>query len=304
MTGLFLSILGGFLFLLKLLGLLLLGCILLILFLLILILVVPIRYKGWVSYQKKFQAKGEISWLLRCIVIKAEYREGVEAIGKVLWFKKFFQISREEEETASIKSSVGDGLPKSEVKQAPPLNNSLRKRGKRKRAVSPSKEKRRTLKDNQKRKESSSFRERAKGGEDNGSEKLPSPFHKMLDRGKEIWKAVANQENQACVFFLLEKLRSLLAHLLPRKIQGRLKFGFEDPSTTGQILGYLAVFYGIYQNSFAIIPVFDEKVLEVELDFKGRVRLLYIVYLAARVFFNRNCRRVYQRMRRRNPASP
>lgn len=56
----------------------------------------------------------------------------------------------------------------------------------------------------------------------------------------------------------------LIRHLLPQTLKGTLRFGFEDPSYTGQVLAAVSPFYGVYARSFTLIPEFEEKILEGE----------------------------------------
>ena len=103
---------------------------------------------------------------------------------------------------------------------------------------------------------------------------------------------LADAENQNTLKLLLGQVFKLIKHILPREIRGRVRFGFEDPYTTGQVLTYISPFYGLYANTVEIEPVFDEKVMEGELHLKGHIRLGALLWIVVRVFLNKNFRKL------------
>lgn len=78
-----------------------------------------------------------------------------------------------------------------------------------------------------------------------------------------------------------------LKKILPNKLKLRFKFGFEDPSTTGKILGMSSMFYGIYGENVEIEPDFDNVVLEGEYNLNGKIRLIHIVVAALKIYTNK-----------------
>ena len=101
---------------------------------------------------------------------------------------------------------------------------------------------------------------------------------------------LADHENQMTLRLLWKQLKKLLRHILPRKLSGRVRFGFDDPATTGQILTYVSPFYGLYAKTLKLEPVFDEKVIEGELHVKGHIRVATLLWIVIRVFLNKNFR--------------
>ncbi len=71
-------------------------------------------------------------------------------------------------------------------------------------------------------------------------------FHNICVNIKEWRSFFALETTKAAFRFLLGKGKGLLHHILPRKIRGKLIFGFEDPALTGQVLGVAAIFYSFY----------------------------------------------------------
>ena len=69
----------------------------------------------------------------------------------------------------------------------------------------------------------------------------------------------------------------LLKHLRPRKIQGEMEFGFEDPSSTGRLLGLISVVYPVIPAKLEIIPDFQEKRFGCDISARGHFIILYVI---------------------------
>lgn len=82
-------------------------------------------------------------------------------------------------------------------------------------------------------------------------------------------------------------IKKLLKHILPKKIESRIVFGTGDPCTTGQILGVLGVFYGIYGDKVQIIPDFEHAGVEGKHYAKGRIRLGTLLVIAIKLLVDK-----------------
>ena len=123
---------------------------------------------------------------------------------------------------------------------------------------------------------------------------------KLTELGKKKERLIAflrDEENQRTFKLLKRQIFALLKHVLPRRVKGKLRFGFDDPYTTGQVLMYLAPFYGLYARKLELIPVFEEPVLDGELYLKGKVRIGTVLVLAARMMLDRNFRSLLKKWR-------
>ena len=121
-------------------------------------------------------------------------------------------------------------------------------------------------------------------------QKICDKLKTLRDRWQQILEFLQNEENRQTFRNLKKQLLALLYHIRPRKLTGRLRFGFEDPFKTGQILTYVSPFYGLYAQHVTLIPVFEEEVLEGELDMKGRIRLAALIWIGIQVIRDRNFR--------------
>ena len=69
----------------------------------------------------------------------------------------------------------------------------------------------------------------------------------------------------------------ILKHICPRKITGYVKFGFDDPALTGQILGVIGTFYPMFSKKLTVLPDFAKAKLEVDVKMKGRIFLIVLI---------------------------
>ncbi len=77
--------------------------------------------------------------------------------------------------------------------------------------------------------------------------------------------------------YLKKYFLGLIRHIGPRKIKGHVRYGFDEPATTGQVTGYLSLLPFMYQKNFFPEPDFYNKVLEGEISIRGRLQLGYII---------------------------
>lgn len=83
-------------------------------------------------------------------------------------------------------------------------------------------------------------------------------------------------------------LWKLWKHVRPRRIQGTLHFGMEDPAATGQVLGAVSLLIPWYRDHIVIAPDFEQKILEGQIYARGRVQMGYFLILGLQMLWNRN----------------
>ncbi len=115
----------------------------------------------------------------------------------------------------------------------------------------------------------------------------------------EKWKIFLEDERTRAAFSLgWGELIKLLRHIGPTKVEGTLTFGFEDPSLTGQVLALIGATCPIHKNRITIEPVFDEKILKVDIAIKGRVYLFLVLQSAVKLYFDKNIKFMMKAMRK------
>lgn len=134
--------------------------------------------------------------------------------------------------------------------------------------------------------------------------KMRAAFQRICDKlkavqsKKDAFLEFINREENRRMFRLIKRqVIRFLKHILPRKLQGKVRFGFDDPYTTGQALAYISPFYGVYARKLQMIPVFEEKALEGNVRLSGRIRIGTVLAIGIRVLFDKNFRTLLKQWR-------
>ena len=94
-----------------------------------------------------------------------------------------------------------------------------------------------------------------------------------------------------------KELFVLLKKLKPKKINIKVRYGFEDPCTTGQVLAGLSMLYPFLGDTTEVIPDFENQILKGTVYLKGRIRLCHFAVLAWRLFWCKDVRTSYKDIR-------
>ena len=89
-------------------------------------------------------------------------------------------------------------------------------------------------------------------------------------------------------------IKRLFGTIKPKKSKGYLRFGLSSAASTGEMLGRLARIYPLYGRWLEIEPDFYHKVIEGNIDIKGRIYLFRIVGPALRLLISRDFWRTYK----------
>ncbi|MCR4845547.1 MAG: DUF2953 domain-containing protein [Eubacterium sp.] len=89
-------------------------------------------------------------------------------------------------------------------------------------------------------------------------------------------------------------IKRLFGTIKPKKSKGYLRFGLSSAASTGEMLGRLARIYPLYGRWLEIEPDFYHKVIEGNVDIKGRIYLFRIVGPALRLLISRDFWRTYK----------
>lgn len=282
--------LATILLVLKIIGFVLLGIIGLFLVLLLAVLFVPVRYRIKGSYYGELKGKAAVSWLIHIISISVTYDGEADMAVRIFGIRVGKRTGKEERSKEPEKDPVTkepemkdpipedpipeDPIPENPIPEdpidlhEPPRETASAKKRKTKKATNPF-----------------SFR------------KVCDKLKAWIEKKDEILSAVQDERNKKTWRLLVRQFKRLIRHLLPTRAVGKIRFGFDDPYTTGQVLQYLSPFYGKWSKRFLIIPVFDTAVLEGEVDLKGRIRLGTILGIGIRVLLDKNVRRLIKKAR-------
>lgn len=80
----------------------------------------------------------------------------------------------------------------------------------------------------------------------------------------------------------------------PKKIRGRIVFGFSDPSYTGLCMGAIGMLCAWYPDQLQIAPDFEQEILKGSILIRGRIRCYIFARVLWNIYFNKNIRHMYQ----------
>lgn len=127
---------------------------------------------------------------------------------------------------------------------------------------------------------------------DNFFEKTEDKMNELSCKWHKIEKFLSAECTKNSINLLLKMLKSILKHLAPKDIQGRVHFGMDKPSKTGKILGYASAFYPLYSNKVQLEPDFEKAIIEGHLNMRGGIRLYIFVFWALRLILCKDVRKL------------
>lgn len=307
-------ILNIFLLILKIIGITLLVILGLILFILCLLLFVPIRYDVLAKYQEQPDIRVRISYLLKAV--RARYvLSGKESSlrVKVLWFTLMGGDKKKKPKRTKRRKMQEDQKRAEMTETAAPLSgpsnteNKAETSGRAEEAVKMPSDNGQTVVKEQEPPKSSPVQQKPqqekswkkkkqkKNRENNKKTGTDAPSGGIMEMIKQI--AALIKENKEVIAFLFKQLKALLKHILPGSHVINLKLGLEDPAALGEILGAAAVIRSATNLVINITPFFNEKIMEADCHFKGRIRLGKLLFIALKIYFNKDIKRIIRQVK-------
>lgn len=115
-----------------------------------------------------------------------------------------------------------------------------------------------------------------------------------------IKKILKDDSCKAALNKIKTELINLLKAIMPYRLYLKAEFSAGSPDKTGMVLGILAMFPIGYRNKWKIRPDFEreEIYIDSEFDIKGHIFLYKILVIAIRVLVDKNCRKLYNEIRK------
>lgn len=310
---------GILLSILKIIGILLLAVLGILLFLLLLLLFVPICYRGNLSYYDgKLLADGRISYCGPLLRGTFDYtmNSPVKYRFKVLWFTLFHdeknssELAQDVEDTAKkVVSDTEDVVEDTFPDTQDELEDTVKDTEDTEEESIPyteDVENDTVSSPKSSKKQRNTFRlpdfgaklkEKARRIR-TGCKRFYSQFRETRDKAGLLYKLWKTETTRRAIRKVKAQLGLVLRHWKPRKISGRLHYGFSDPADTGEVLGAISMFYAVIGPRFQIQPDFEEVCLEGELHIKGHICLVFLAVAALRIVLNQSIKKTIQRFRK------
>ncbi len=305
------------LLLLKIIGILLLVLLGLLVLALLAVLFVPVRYRlsGFRWPDKGTALHGRVSWLWPLLAVRFGYEKEAYFQLRILGI----QLKRKEKEEHSPESSPPPAPRSAARSAAPPVSaQAAQPPSATVQPIPPSSVSEREpareplFQPEDKEDSGPGFFKRLWEGLRSFSERLRSFAESLrewkrklqrLGRGIEEKKQrfgrffafLALPEVKETLRLCLRQVKGLLKHIGPRKIYLKGRFGFDDPSLTGQVTGALSMLPLAYREGVTVTPDFTQACLEGEFEVRGRIRLAKLLALGLKIWFDENFKKTYQK---------
>jgi len=279
---------------LKVICIILLILILLVLFILAIVLFVPIRYNGNGLIDKsRKEATVKVTWLLHALSVRLDYKHPDKPIVLI----KLLGI-----DINKFKKKPKPPKPPKEKKDKkeklhPSINLALLNYYDEPTPPKPVKPKEPPLNEEHKKIVEDYMEEKAKPKE-NLREKLNKIVNKITSVYNKVNDILANiqyylellqeEGTKALLGTTLDALIRILKKIRPRKLIINAEIGFDTPDTTGKLYGLFWAFKPALGEDVNITPNFEEKVLEGNFYFKGRITIFTILINGLRIVLNKN----------------
>ncbi len=136
------------------------------------------------------------------------------------------------------------------------------------------------------------------------TEKIKCTYDKFCDKINEITEKkdkirdfLTDETHKNAFFKLKNEAFRLLRKLMPKRIQGSITFGFEDPSWTGKLLAWISMIYPWIGEHTEITPDFEHCTLSGDLIIRGKLRVVTPVVTAVRLILSKAVRRSFKDIR-------
>lgn len=281
---------------LKVIGIILLVVLALILTALLCVLFVPVKYRAVGSFENTdIRAKAHVSWLFHLFALHIEYADETDGYIRLAFVKrKLFDdadsdYENEEKAAEASDDDVMDEAAKTETEDKVSENTGDEPK------ISADENqhiKQQTKLTHQKRYKKRNKKSHKKQFKDK-SEKIKNCIYKLK-------REYSDERNKAAFSHLKKELFIILKRICPRRLKLTMVYSTGSPDTTGILLGILACFPVGYKNRWRITPDFESEnpYAKGSFDIKGHVIVISILAATLRILFDKNCRRLYNRISR------
>lgn len=295
------------LLILKMIGITLLAILGLVLFILALVLFVPVFYKAEIIHNpQKTQVKAGASFLFPLLSVRLEYMEkmryAVRIFGiSLLSSEKSPKENRKKSKSKKEKQKKNKSGKRPERSEKPNKLKTKDKSQSRPESKSTAETKENFQKTETKEKSRSGFFEKIKSKIKkirNTIGSIRQKLGRLLRQKEEFVQFLKKPETKQAIAVVWQNLKRLLKHILPRKIKGYVAYGADNPATTGQVIGLISALYAKTGKLLELRPNFEEKQLEADVAFKGRIQLFTLLLIAGKVFFNKELRQAVKEVKK------
>lgn len=296
---------------LKVIGIILLVVLALILTALFCVLFVPVKYRAVGSFENTdIRAKAHVSWLFHLFALHIEYADETDGYIRLAFVKrKLFddadsEYEKCEDDEYNEKATETDSLAENYEDFDDDAIDDAAKTGTEDKGCENTGGKPQISAD-----ENQHIKQQTKLTHQKTYKKPHKKSHKkqFKDKSEKIKNCIyklkreySDERNKAAFSHLKKELFIILKRICPRRLKLTMVYSTGSPDTTGISLGILACFPVGYTNRWRITPDFESEkpYAKGSFDIKGHVIVISILAATLRILFDKNCRRLYNRISR------
>lgn len=293
---------------LKVIGIILLVVLALILTALLCVLFVPVKYRAVGSFDNTdIRAKAHVSWLFHLFALHIEYAQETDGYIRLAFVKKKlfdnYEALDDDDMDDAAKTETEDKVSENTGDEhkipADESEHITDEQAEDECTARTHNEYRSVTDENQHIKQQTKLTHK-KRSKKTHKKQFKDKSDKIKNCIYKLKREYSDERNKAAFLHLKKELFIILKRICPRRLKLTMVYSTGSPDTTGILLGILACFPVGYTNRWRITPDFESEnpYAKGSFDIKGHVIVISILAATLRILFDKNCRRLYNRISR------
>lgn len=290
---------------LKVIGIILLVVLALILTALLCVLFVPVKYRAVGSFDNTdIRAKAHVSWLFHLFALHIEYAQETDGYIRLAFVKRKlfdnYEALDDDDMDEAAKTETEDKVSENTADESEHITDeqtedecTARTHNEYRSVTDENQHIKQHTKPTHKKTYKKPHKKSHKKQFKDKSDKIKNCIYKLK-------REYSDERNKAAFSHLKKELFIILKRICPRRLKLTMVYSTGSPDTTGISLGILACFPVGYTNRWRITPDFESEkpYANGSFDIKGHVIVISILAATLRILFDKNCRRLYNRISR------
>ncbi|WP_456056276.1 hypothetical protein [Agathobacter sp.] len=301
---------------LKVIGIILLVVLALILAVVLCVLFVPVKYRAVGSFDNTdIRVKAHVSWLLHLFALHIEYARETDGYIRLAFVKKKlfedsdsdyedydsdyedYESDYENDEYDEKPAEADSGADNYEALEDDTMDAAAKNKAEDKVSENTGDEPKISADESEHITDGKTYKKRS---EKSHKKQFKDKSDKIKNGIEKLKRECGDERNKEAFSHLKKELFIILKRICPRRLRLTMVYSTGSPDTTGISLGVLACFPVGYTNRWRITPDFESEkpYAKGSFDIKGHVIVISILAATLRILFDKNCRRLYNRISR------
>ena len=124
----------------------------------------------------------------------------------------------------------------------------------------------------------------------NAAKKACKDVRRTYNKAKDFKDFISAETTKEAYRYGKSIILKAVKHVFPTKIKAKIHFGLEQPDATGKLLGYIAMLFSMFNinpKRIELIPDFDKKIMEGNINIKGHFFLGIVLIYILKFYFKK-----------------